>query len=66
MTPAMIVAVFFGLLLVALVLAGMLSAAYEIHRERKAGQPVTRPGWDRDRYTGPLRSLRGAVKGLRS
>lgn len=31
-----------------LVLGGMLSAAREIHQERKAGHRVTRPGWNRE------------------
>jgi uncharacterized iron-regulated membrane protein len=56
----------FGLLM----LAGFVSAAYEIHRERKAGQPVTRPAWEaraaRRAAGGRLAYLRGVVRGLRS
>lgn len=39
-----------------LFLGGMLSAAYEIHRERKAGVPVERPAYA---------EARGFIKGLR-
>lgn len=35
-----------------LFLGGILSAAFEIHKERRAGVPVARPGWHRNPKSG--------------
>lgn len=43
-----------------LFLGGMLSAAREIHRERKAGVRVTRPAWNKEDRAA-LRADRGIV-----
>lgn len=63
-------AVLFGGLFVCIVLAGVASAAVEVHRERRAGVPVTRPAWDAKSHRaatgGRWATLRGVVKGLRS
>jgi hypothetical protein len=59
----------FAGLFVLLMIGGFLSAAYEIHRERKAGLVPTRPAWERRdwaRQTGGHRAyFRGLRKGLR-
>lgn len=51
-----VVAAVVVLIALGLFLAGMLSAAWEIRNERRAGLPVSRPAWD---------EARGYYKGLR-
>lgn len=63
---------FIGLSAIALLLflGGFMSAAYEIHRERRLGLVPTRPAWDKREHRtatgGRLAYCRGLAKGFHS